>query len=142
MPATMRILPQHGLVFVRYVGVATLQDTMRVFSEYLSHADFRPGQKHLVDMSEVTEWDGSYVDLMSTQAHKAEAFVNQRSQTLIAYYVPTEVGRTIGQLVVNSWEPFPSVVPILVDTEETALSTLGVDCTSFAQLLAAAPPNH
>lgn len=140
MPVTLRILNSHGLVFVRYQGVATLHDTLEVFGEYLSHPDCRPGQKHLVDMSGITGWDGNYVDLMSMQAHKATAFVNQAAQTLIAYYVPTEIGRTIGQLVMNSWEPFPSVVPILVDSEETALSTLGVDCSSFSELLASTPP--
>ncbi|TCL09220.1 hypothetical protein BXY66_1265 [Shimia isoporae] len=136
MPASLRILKPHGLVFVDYEGIATLQDTMQVFGEYLSHPDFHPGQKHLVDMSKVDDWEGTYVDLMSSQAHKASAFVGQGAQTLIVYYVPTEIARTIGQLVVNSWEPFPSVVPILVDTEETALSTLGIDFTTFAELLA------
>ncbi|MGR3712223.1 MAG: hypothetical protein ACU0A6_03760 [Shimia sp.] len=88
-----------------------------------------------MDFSRVTGWDADYVELMGVQAKKAGAFLGHASQTLIVYYATTELGRTIAQLAVNSWEPFPAVVPILQDSQEKALAILGLEHTSFSQLL-------
>lgn len=135
MPASFRILKQYGLVYVKYHGQITLNDTMEVFGQYLQHPDRGPGQKHIVDFSDITGWDADYVELMAVQAKKAEAFMGHAAQTMIVYYAPNELGRSIAQLAINSWEPFPSVVPTFQDSQEATLSILGLDHTEFAELL-------
>ncbi len=135
MPASFRILNRHGIVYVRYSGHISLDNTLEVFGKYMQHPDRAAGQKHLVDFSDITGWDAEYVEMMAMQAKKAEAFLGHAAQTLIVYYAPTELGQSIAQLAVNSWEPFPAVVPTFQDTEEAALSILGVDHKDFAELL-------
>ncbi|MGR3635370.1 MAG: hypothetical protein ACU0BK_05515 [Shimia sp.] len=135
MPASFRIQKSNGLVYVQYSGHIEMQDTQDIFARYLQHPDYAPGQKHLVDFSQVTGWDADYVELMAMQAEKAAAFMGHASQTLIVYYAPNELGRSIAQLAVNSWEPFPSVVPMVQDTREAALSILGLNSTEISRFL-------
>ena len=50
MPASFRILPKHGLVYVRLYGHIWPAESLEAFRNYLRHPDFRPGQKQLIDM--------------------------------------------------------------------------------------------
>ena len=135
MSVSFRILSTLGLVYVHYAGHAKMADTLHVFSEYARHPDFRPGQKQFVDLSQLTGWDEDYLELMKAQAKKAETFTGNNAQTLITYFAPTEIGQKLARLALRSWEPFPSVVPIILDTEEQALAILGVPHTNLNQLL-------
>ncbi len=135
MSVSFRIIPSIGLVYVRYDGHAKMSDTLQAFASYAQHPEFRPGQKQLVDLSKVTGWDEDYLELMKAQALKAEAFSGNNAQTLIVYHAPTEIGKRLAQLALRSWEPFPSVVPIIQDSEEQALSILGLPQSTLDQLL-------
>lgn len=138
MSVTFRIIPTIGLVYVRYDGHANMTDTLQAFAIYAQHPDFRPGQKQFVDLSALSGWDEDYLELMKAQAKKAEVFTGNNSETLIVYFAPTDIGKKLARLALRSWEPFPSVVPILQDNESEALSILGLPQSSLDQLLSAA----
>lgn len=135
MSVSFRILSDVGVVYVRYSGHAQIAETARVFKDYTEHKDFRPGQKQLVDLTDLISWDTDYVALMKSQAQKAEAFVGARAQTLIVYLAPNEAGQKLAQLAMNSWDPFPTVVTVVQDNASEALAILGLQSRSVNDLL-------
>ncbi len=135
MSVSFKILSSLGVVYVRYEGHAKMLETMTAFGEYAQHPDFRPGQKQLVDLTHLTGWDEDYVELMQAQAKKAEAFTGNNAQTLIVYLAPTAVGQKLARIALRSWEPFPAVVPMVQESEQPALSILGIPYNSIPELL-------
>ena len=73
MPIDVRILPKRGLVYVRYEGGISVPETAEAFGAYMQHPDMRPGQKQLIDLTRVTDWDRDFAGLMRLQAGKADA---------------------------------------------------------------------
>ncbi|MEO0666986.1 MAG: hypothetical protein AAFZ99_03655 [Pseudomonadota bacterium] len=138
MPLTFRILPERGLVVVRYSGFATIDDTMSATAEYVGHPDYAPGQKQLVDMSALTGYEKDYVRFMEMQAGKAERFNNAGVQSLVVYIAPTPVGQEVAGLFLRSWDDVDAVVPMIQRTEAEALSLLGQPERSLCDLFARA----
>lgn len=138
MPVQFHIFKRRGLVYVRYDGFAWVAETLRAFGAYAQHPDCRPGQKQLVDLSGVTGFERNYAELFKLQALKADVFNAGASQTLVAYYAPTPEVFAMARLIERSWEPFPSVVSLVQQTEADALALLGQRETSFADLLESA----
>ncbi len=138
MAVTFRILKSQGVVFVKYTGHAILSDASRVFGDYAAHPDCAPGQKQLIDLSGITGWDQDFVQLLKFQAQKADAFMGKGAETLIVYYAPTKVSQSIAQIAMQAWEPFPSVVPIVIEDEAESLNVLGLPFQSFEKMLATA----
>jgi hypothetical protein len=135
MPVTFRILPRRGLVYVRYEGFAQLAETAEVFGRYMTHPDYAPGQKQIVDLAAVTAIEQDFARLLALQARKAEAFMPGGVQTVIVYHAPTAISRRMAEMVRRSWADVPNVVPVVVETEAEALSVLGQPETCFADLL-------
>ncbi|SDG24632.1 hypothetical protein [Alloyangia pacifica] len=135
MSVTFRILRKSGLVYVRYEGVAQLTETTEAFGNYVTHPDFAPGQKQLVDLSRLTGWDGDFLELMRIQAMKAEAFVAAGIQTMMVYYAPTAVSFELSKLVLRSWDRLDGPVALVQQSEPGCLTLLGMAEKSFAQLL-------
>lgn len=135
MSVTFHILANRGLVYVRYDGFARVEDSLRAFGAYAQHPDCRPGQKQLVDLSGVTGFERNYAELFKLQALKADVFNDGAAQTLIVYYAPDREVFGMARLIERSWEPFPSVVSLVQQSEADALALLGQRETSFAELL-------
>lgn len=125
MPIDVRILAKRGLVYVRYVGYIRFPDTVKAFGAYMQHPDMQPGQKQLVDLSRVTDWDKDFTQLLKIQAQKADAFVGAGHETHFVYYAPTEHTQQLARVVLRSWEDVPGVIPLLSQTEADALHVLG-----------------
>lgn len=135
MPVSFRILKNHGLVYVRYEGVATMDETMTVFAEYAQHPDCHPGLKQLVDLSNITKVAFDFPKLMEMQARKADVFMSGASETLMVYLAQSPEAISVSKAILRSWEPFPWVVPVVVEDESEALSILGMQENSLAELL-------
>lgn len=135
MPVTFTILPERGLVFVRYTGFAWLDESFEAFGRYAAHPDFRPGQKQLVDLSGVTGVETDYVRLFALQARKADEFVGNGTQTLLVYYAPNPIAMELAESAVRSWEPSGAVIPLIQVDEHEALKLLGQPERSFDDLL-------
>lgn len=136
MPVTFQIMPDRGLVYIKYSGTADVSDSIKAFGEYAQHPDCKPGQKQLVDLSRVTDMEPDFVKLMEHQAQKADLFMGSQSQTLIVYFVTNKVTLNMAQMISNSWEPFPWVVPVIMDNEADVMDFLGLPERRFEEILA------
>ena len=136
MAVSFQILPARGLVIVTYRGDANVEETMRVFAEYVAHPDFQPGHKQLIDLTLITGYEKDFVRLMETQAIKAESLVGKGTQSLMVYLTPTRISQSMSAMIVKSWEDVDAVVPLVQHNEADALAILGQPENSIAELLA------
>ena len=125
MPVEFKIFPKRGLVVVQFSGYATVNDTLTATAAYISHPEYDAGQKQLVNMAEVTDFEKDYVRFMSMQARKTERLARCETQSLVVYIAPTAISRELSGLFVRSWIDIASVVPLIQDSESEALALLG-----------------
>jgi len=135
MPIDFKILPERGLVYIRYAGVITFPETAQAFGRYMQHPDMRPGQKQLVDLARVSDWERDFSGLLKLQASKADAFLGSGHETHFVYYAPTELTQAMARMILRSWEDVPGVIPLLQETEADALHVLGQPETTIDALL-------
>jgi hypothetical protein len=139
LPASFTILPERGLVYVRYDGFVTLDDTARAIADYMRHPGRRPGQMQLIDLSSVTGFENNIVRLMEMQAQKADMFRPADGvQTLLVYYAPEPEGFEMAKLVLRSWQGVTSVMATIQRHESDALDILGQPERRLEDLLSAA----
>jgi len=139
VPATFRILPERGLVYVQYTGFVRIDETRQLIATYLKHPDRHPGQKQLVDLSGVTGFEQDFVRLMALQAAKAAIFSpDARTQTLMVYFAPTEVSYAMARLILRSWNGVTHVIATAQRHEAEALDILGQPERRLEDLLSAA----
>ncbi|MBN8291378.1 hypothetical protein JI664_05345 [Rhodobacter sp. NTK016B] len=139
MPASFRILPARGLAYVRYWDFVSIDDTVRLIRDYLAHPDRSPGQKQLIDLSDVSGFEADIVRLMELQAQKAEIFRPANgSQTLLVYYAPHDEGFEMAKLIMRSWQGVTSVVSTIQRRESHALDILGLPERGMEALLSGA----
>ncbi|SMH58344.1 hypothetical protein [Maritimibacter sp. HL-12] len=136
MSVQVNILPEIGLVYIRYPSRLAIDESAQAFSDYLAHPDFRPGQKHLVDISDVVEWDEDFAKLLALQARKADAFHLPPHTTLIAMIAPTEDTQRLANWISRSWDGIDTVAYLVAHSEAEALELLGIPAKSVDQLLA------
>jgi hypothetical protein len=130
------ILPERGLVVVRYSGYAAIEDTVAATKAYLIHPDYAVGQKQLVDMSQITSYEKDYVQFMNMQATKAERFVRSGVQSLVVYIAPTPISQDVSGMFIRSWADVDAVVPLVQHSESEALALLGQPEKTIDMLLA------
>jgi hypothetical protein len=135
-----RIFLDRGLVYVRYGSRVDFSDSGALFAAYTRDPDFRPGQKHLVDFSAVTDIDTDYARLLAVQAAKADAFVFPTGETLMVYFAPTPETDRVARWALRTWEGVNGVVVRVLNDEAAALSFLGQPEESFADLFESADP--
>lgn len=139
MSATYRILPDRALVYVRYEGFVTLDESVAVIGDYINDPQRRPGQMQLVDLSAVTGFEFDFVRLMALQAQKAAIFRPADGiQTLLVYFAPHDEGYEMAKLVLRSWQGVPSVMATIQRHESDALDILGQPERRMDELLSAA----
>ena len=134
MPLTYTIMPDLNLVYVRYQGFADLSETLRVFGEYSADPQFRPDQKHLIDLSQVTDYERSFTQMVKTQAAKADTIMESKNPTIMVYYAPTRVSQAMARSILKSWDGLGVTVGRTARDETEALSMLGLGQTRFAEL--------
>lgn len=125
MPVEFTIFPQRGLVVVRYFGYVAINDTLIATETYVSHPDYVAGQKQLVNMTEVTDFEKDYVQFMGMQARLTERLIRSDLQSLVVYIAPTNISRELSAVFVRSWSDVGTVVPLVQDSEADGLALLG-----------------
>jgi len=139
LPASFRILPERGLVYVRYDGFVTLDDSFRVIAQYMDAPLRRSGQKQLIDLSAITGFEFDFVKLMGLQARKADIFRPADGvQTLLVYFAPHDESFAMAKLILRSWRGVPSVMATIQRHESEALDILGQPERRMEELLSAA----
>lgn len=138
MAVEYRIFPDRGLVYVRYSGQLLLDETWTAFAQYAADPEFRPGQKQLVDLSQVEGVEQDFPKLMQLQARKAGVIGRPDVETLMVFLAPGKSRDTIAQYIRRSWEGLERIVVRIVPDEAEALSCLGQQETNLSTLLAVA----
>lgn len=134
MPISVDIYPERGLVVVAYSGRAEIDETARAFAEFAQHPDAARGQKHLLDLSRVTEVENDMPRLMALQAHKAGDAAQRVFPSMLVYYCPTPVSRRMADMVRKSWDGVNGPALAVIDDEAEALALVGCAETRFADL--------
>lgn len=137
MPVSVHILKSHGIVYVRYVGVARIDETRKALADYARHPDCRPGQNQLVDLARVTAVDDDFPALMALQAGKVDLFLANGDRPLIVYYAPSKAAQTMARMALRSWEGVHGIVARMLTDEAEALAVLGLRARSIAELVSA-----
>lgn len=136
MPLSFQIVPEIGMVYVRYWGSIRVEETDRSFQEYLAHPDYKPGQKQFVDLSRMTDYHGDYLKIMKLQSRKADAFSGlAASRTIVVYLAPTAISHKVARIVQKSWDGVDRIHPLIALDEDQALALLGFEGQNLADLL-------
>lgn len=135
MPATFEIIPQHNLVYVRYSGSMLVEDSLKAFGAYTQHPDARPGQRHLVDLSRITDMERDFARIMQLQATKGAQLAMREVETLMVYFANTPLSLRAAALAKNGWSASQGVIAIVQEREDAALAALGVPHQSVDELL-------
>ncbi|MCR9110110.1 hypothetical protein [Marivita sp. XM-24bin2] len=135
MPAQFQILPQQNLVYVRYSGVMLVEDSLKAFGAYAQHPDARPGQRHLIDLSRITDMERDFARIMQLQATKAADLAMRETETLMVYFANTPVSLRAAALAKNGWSASQGVIAIVQESEEAAMQALGLSFDRFDDLL-------
>jgi hypothetical protein len=138
MPVTFAILPRLGLVYVRYWGFAALSETIAQVQAYGRHPDFRPGQKHLIDMAGVTGYERDFPAIMQMMAGITDVLMQRPTEVLVVYLTPTPLAQDMARAAIRSWEGMPGLVTRMQEDEAAALSLLGLPHGSIAEMFAKA----
>jgi len=125
VPLAFDIIPVRGLVVVRYSGFATIEDTVAASRAYVAHPDYVAGQKQLIDLSAITDYEKDYVRFMEMQAQKVDRFAQTGMQTIVAFVAHTAISREVAMMFLRSWDDVETVVPVLQNNEAKALAILG-----------------
>lgn len=135
MPVTFLPLPDHGLVLFTYSGHVGMGESMAAIAEAARHPAYRPGMRHLVDISAITGFEKVFPALLSMQAKVLDDFPVIAEPTMVLWYAPTRIGQEMAQTVAKSWAETAHVRLVVQEDEEGALSVLGLRETRISQLL-------
>ena len=134
MSLSYQILPELNLVYVRYWGVCTIAETMEVFGQYAADPQFRPAQKHLIDLAQVVEYERTFPAMSQLQARKADTLMLSKRPTIMVYYAPNRLSQTMARNILKSWDGLGAVVGRTARSEREALDMLGIGSDSFDAL--------
>lgn len=126
MPVTWRILPDPGLVRIRYTGFATVPETEQAMRASTAHPDFRPWYPHLVDLTEVTGNDRDFPSFLAMQALAVDLYMGREVDPVFLFITPTQAGREMVAPVLRTWDGIPNAVIRAVPDEAAALAILGL----------------
>ncbi|WP_375173314.1 hypothetical protein [Pseudooceanicola sp.] len=135
MAVHYRILSDIGLVYVRYSGVATVQETVEAFTRFSRDPDSRPELKHLIDLKDIVEYDRSYVDLMKFQALQVDTLMASGRPSFMIYLAPTRISRSMAHSALKSWDGLEAMVVRVVQDEAEALEMLGLEQRCIDELM-------
>jgi hypothetical protein len=139
MPITFRLLPSRNLILFRYSGHIRLTEPAEAVQASMHAKGFRPGMRHLVDVSEATGVDRDWPALLRQQAEIAAVMVPQGPEQLVLFYAPNRPGQWMAQMARRSWEGLNIVSVRVIEDEVEALALLGLPERSITALLASEP---
>ncbi|MDP2087431.1 MAG: hypothetical protein Q8K20_19735 [Gemmobacter sp.] len=138
MPVSYKILPKLDLVLVTFSGMVGLQETLLSAGECGRHPDFRPGMKHLFDLTDVTGHERDFPAYFAMQAKVLENLPPTGGDHLLMFLAPTRAGQDMAELVRRTWEGLPRAIVLVHETAAEALATLGLRERSLADVMTSA----
>ncbi len=135
MPVTFKIIPKRQLILFTYSGLVTLQESMDIVAQSACDPQYQPWQRHLCDLSAVTEVERDFLRLMQMQAKIAETFQPQAHDRIVLFYAPTKAGQMMAEMARKSWEGLNSVLVMVQHSEAQALAMLDLPEQNLQALL-------
>ena len=135
MPVTYQILPRHNLVYVRYSGAMMVEDSLKAFDAYARDPNARPGQRHLVDLSRITDMERDFARIMQLQATKGAELAMRETETLMVYFANTSLSLRAAALAKNGWSVSQGVIAVVFEREDAVMSALGLPCETIDDML-------
>lgn len=130
MPVNYRVYAEQSLVYVWCFGEVTVEQSLTSFQQYTQDPDYSEGQSQLIDLTDVTKYERNFAEIISLQAHLAEAFVNTElpstSPSHLIYVAPTEMTQAMAMASLRSWKNLPNVIPLVVQNLDEALDILSL----------------
>ncbi|MFA8384031.1 MAG: hypothetical protein ACEPO2_00270 [Pelagibaca sp.] len=136
MPATYQILPSHNLVYVRYSGAMMVADSLKAFGAYASDPAARPGQRHLIDLSRITDMERDFARIMQLQATKGAELAMRETETLMIYFANTPLSLRSAALAKNGWSASQGVIAVVLEREDAVMTALGLPFQTIDEMLA------
>ena len=131
MPASYQIFYDLNLVFVRYVGAVTTEESVENFLAYLMSGQARPGRSIFIDFSECVSVLIDFEDMVAMVAEKLGLLDPYEATMVTAMYAPDEHVRAVcleyQRLVSNSDKQMLGVF----DTRKDALAFLKIEPSDF-----------
>ncbi|MFN4058845.1 MAG: hypothetical protein ACK4HW_11805 [Roseinatronobacter sp.] len=140
MGIAFRILPDLGLIAVRYEGVAQLQETMVVLSACAAHPDFHPAFRHVVDLRAVTDFERDMLGFFKMQAQAIEKFPQNILGEFPFHMVmlaPPGAPWEMADLVRRTWEGLGLTIVRVVDTPDAVVDLLGLRAKDAVRMFGA-----
>jgi hypothetical protein len=135
MPVTYQILPRHNLVYVRYSGAMMVEDSLKAFDTYARDPDARPGQRHLVNLSRITDMERDFARIMQLQATKGAELAMRETETLMVYFANTPLSLRAAALAKNGWSVSQGVIAVVFEREDAVMSALGLPFETIDDML-------
>jgi len=136
LPVVFRILPEHGLIRVRYSGTAGMDETLRAMDACANHPDFRPHFRHLVDFRAIDAIDADYPAFLAIQARAIDQLLPQDIAPFVIYLADSPLSQKAARMAMRSWEGVTSIVAMILEDESAAFELLGVTGQSLDPLQA------
>ena len=111
-----------------------MTESRTAFARYAANKDSAPGQKHLVDLSRMTDMSKNYAKIMAMQARFAGVLGQSAMPAILVYYAPTPLGQHLASVVLRSWEGLDGPPIRILEDETEALKLLGCEATRIADL--------
>jgi len=120
-------------MYVSFSGHVKAEEAVKAYENYTKHPDFALGQKHLINFSDATSFEGDFTHLMSLQARLVDA-VMPNQQVLFVFCAPTPLAQEMTQYSVAAWKNVKKVVIRVLKTEAEALDVVGLSGMTFTEL--------
>ncbi|WP_010141801.1 hypothetical protein [Oceanicola sp. S124] len=135
MSCSYKILPQFGLVHIRFAGEVCAADSLEALQRFAEDPKGSPDLNQLLDMRDVTGLNLDVMEMLKVHARKAEIFIPAEQDRLFVHLAPSEIALKIAGFTVRSWEHVPGITHRVVRTEEQALQVLGLRESSIDALV-------
>lgn len=137
MPQSVAIFPELSLAHLRYFGFLTMAEGVASWEAQVSHQDFEPTHRQLVDLRGIEDYERDYATFLELQAEHLALSRDLPVPRMVVIIAPSTVTKEIARLIMRSWDDVPHVVCTSCETLEQAAGILGLPDTATAQLAAA-----
>jgi hypothetical protein len=137
MPLGFRILPELGVIAVRYVGLARLDETIVQLQACATHPDFHPAFRHVVDLRALTDFERDVLGFFKMQAAAIDTFPENTQGEHPFHMVmlaPSGPAWEMADQVRRTWEGLGLTIVRIVDTPEAVVDLLGLRTNESALL--------
>ena len=135
MSVFVKVIPHANLVYVKHAAVASSAAALKAFTRYMEAEDFAPLQHHLVDLTDVQEFEKDYPSIMQLTARLIDSAPPARVPPIMGVLAPTPAGQEYAQLSIRALGKSNRLTIFVDEDERRLMETMGLRARSIEQLL-------